>query len=136
MSGISLYLIAAHYEADLTAEMTSSLVETSIKSFDDVIKREYKVIVREGAAQHMELKYSAPGTAKYQVYQDHIKDNSEAILKAEVDPLQVMRQQDKTLFYYSSTASLVQLEKFRGWNFLPIQGVVDKYTSEKNINCF
>ena len=53
-----------------------------------------------------------------------MKDNPEAFIKAQVDPVDVMKQQGNTLFYYSSTASLVKMEASRGLDFLPIQGLI------------
>ena len=120
MCGISFYLIFAYYTSDLTAQMTSKPQGSPVKSFEDVIKGDYKIIVTPGTAQFAQLKNSVPGSAKYQVYQDQIKANPTSLVKNQAEAIQVMKEQEKTLYFYTSTAVFITEEL----NFLQIQGLV------------
>ena len=49
VSSLSLLLIFMYYESDLTARMTSEPPTLNIRSFQDVIDQEYKVITYGGS---------------------------------------------------------------------------------------
>ena len=105
--GITFYLIYAYYVSDLTAAMTSKPRGHPVKSFNDVIKGDYKILVKDATAQFSQLKSSAPGSAKYQVYQDQIKSNPKAFVTNPAEAIEVMKEQYKTLFFYTSTAKFI-----------------------------
>ncbi len=46
VSGLCCYLLYTFYTCDLTARMTSTPPKAAIRSFYDVLKHDYKVIVR------------------------------------------------------------------------------------------
>ena len=117
MCGITFYLIYAYYVSDLTATMTSKPRGHPVKSFNDVIKGDYKILVNNATAQFSQLKNSAPGSAKYQVYQDQIKSNPKAFVTTQAEAIEVMKEQYKTLFFYTSTAKFITDEL----KFLQIQ---------------
>ena len=107
MCGITFYLIHAYYVSDLTASMTSKPRGHTVKSFNDVIKGDYKILVKDATAQFSQLKSSAPGSAKYQVYQDQIKSNPKAFVTNPAEAIEVMKEQYKTLYFVSSTAKFL-----------------------------
>ena len=107
MCGITFYLIHAYYVSDLTASMTSKPRGHTVKSFNDVIKGDYKILVKDATAQFSQLKSSAPGSAKYQVYQDQIKSNPKAFITGPAEAIMVMKEQYKTLYFVSSTAKFL-----------------------------
>ena len=115
--GISFYLIYAYYVSDLTAAMTTKPPGNPVKSFNDVIKGDYKILVKDATSQFTQLKNSAPGSAKYQVYQNQIKGNPKAFVTNQAEAIRVMKEQDKTLFFYTSTAKFITDEL----KFLQIQ---------------
>ena len=60
--GIVLFVLFAHYEANLTASMTSGPGRSTIKSFDDVIKGEYKVVVEDSTSMHIFMQTAQKGS--------------------------------------------------------------------------
>ena len=107
MCGISFYLIFAYYVSDLTAAMTAKPPGNPVKSFNDVIQEDYKILVTGSTSQLAQLKNSAPGSAKYQVYQDQIKGNPKAFVSNQAEAIKVMKEQEKTLYFYTSTAKFI-----------------------------
>ena len=107
VSGISMYLLFMYYSADLTTEMTTGPGLHPVRNFDDVIKGNYKVIVKEATGQSEEMKNAIPGTAKHKYYHDQMKGNSKAIVKGQDDAIKMMNEDDKTLFFYTLTARFI-----------------------------
>ena len=106
-SGISMYLLFMVYSADLTTEMTTGPGLHPVRNFDDVIKGNYKVIVKEATGQSEEMKNAIPGTAKHKYYHNQMKGNSKAIVKGQDDAIKMMNEDDKTLFFYTLTARFI-----------------------------
>ena len=106
-SGISMYLLFMVYSADLTTEMTTGPGLHPVRNFDDVIKGNYKVIVKEATGQSEEMKNAIPGTAKHKFYHNQMKDNPKAIVKGQDDAIKMMNEDDKTLFFYTLTARFI-----------------------------
>ena len=118
VSGMSMYLLFIVYTADLTTEMTTGPGLHPVRSFDDVIKGGYKVIVKEATGQSEELKNAVPGSAKHSVYHDQIKGNPEYIVKGQSEAIKMLEENDKTLFFYTLTARFITDEL----KFLNTQG--------------
>ena len=106
-SGTSMYLLFMMYSANLTSEMTIGPGSHHVRNFDDVIKGDYKVIVKEATSQSEELKNALPGTAKREYYHDQIKGNPKAYVKGLDEAMEIMKDNDKTLFFYTPTARFI-----------------------------
>ena len=107
VSGMSMYLQFMMYEADLTTQMTAGSGLHPVRNFDDVIKGDYKVIVKEATGQFEELKNAIPGTSKHTVYHDQIKGNPKWIVKGQSEAMKMMNEDGKTLFFYTLTARFI-----------------------------
>ena len=83
-------LMFVYYTNDITAKMTSGGPKIPIRTFDDVIHHEYKVIVASSYYKSI-LETAKHGTAKLQVYKKDIKnepirDYNEALKEIISDP--------------------------------------------------
>ena len=83
ISAVSTYLIIIHYTAYLTALTTSSIKESPIRSFDDVIKGGYKVVVFKDSFPHRILKSSIPGTPMHHMYYNIMVNEPSSFLTPE-----------------------------------------------------
>ena len=102
-----MYLQFMMYGADLTTRMTAGSGLHPVKNFNDVIKCDYKVIVKEATGQFEELKNAIPGTSKHTVYHDQIKGNPKWIVKGQSEAMKMMNEDGKTLFFYTLTARFI-----------------------------
>ena len=118
VSGMSMYLLFMMYTADLTTEMTTGPGLHPVRNFDDAIKGEYKVIVKEATGQSGEMKNAIPGSAKHKVYHDQMKGNPEAFVKGLEEAIPMMNEDAKMLFFYTQTARFITDEL----KFLSTQG--------------
>ena len=92
---ILTWLVFAFYTTDITAEMTSGPPIIPIRTFEDVLHYDYKVIARTSYDERF-LASSKPGSARLEVYKKNFekKSNLHEILQAVIhDP------NAKTLFY-------------------------------------
>ena len=88
------------YTSDITAEMTSGPPNIPIRTFDEVVLHNYKVITHSSYYKNI-LARSKPGTAKLEVYNNHFemkKDWTEAMKAVTQD------SESRTLFYGTSLA--------------------------------
>ena len=122
-SGTAMYLLFELYSADLTTEMTTGPGMHPVRNFDDVIKGDYKVIVKGGTAQFNEMTNSMPGTAKHRYYHDKMKDNDAAIVNGLDEALEMMNEDAKMLFFYTLTARFITDEL----KFINTQGSSSQY---------
>ena len=83
ISAVSTYLIIIHYTAYLTALTTSSIKEGPIRSFEDVIKGGYKVVVFNNSFSHRILKSSIPGTPMHHMYYNIMEKEPTSFLTTE-----------------------------------------------------
>ena len=92
-------LMFIHYTTDITAEMTSGTPTIPIRTFEDVIHHDYKVIVPREYYGRI-LAAAKVGTAKYEVYKKYIEkgqeENNNVVKRVIAEP--------KTLFYGSSSS--------------------------------
>ena len=86
-------LVFAFYTTDITAEMTSGPSEIPIRSFEDVIYYNYKVVTHSPYLKHI-LASSKPGSAMLQVYNTHFEKK-----KDKDETMKAMMQDSKTLSY-------------------------------------
>ena len=100
--GIVLFVLFAHYEANLTASMTSGPQESGIKSFDDVIKGEYRVVVEDSTSMHIFMKTAQPGSAMHQFYYDVMENDETSFVGGLQDSIDALFERDKTLVFTSS----------------------------------
>ena len=100
--GIVLFVLFAHYEANLTASMTSGPQESGIKSFDDVIKGEYRVVVEDSTSMHIFMKTAQPGSAMHRFYYDVMEDDETSFVAGLQESIDALFDQDKTLVFTSS----------------------------------
>ena len=107
VSGLSMYLLFMYYTADLTTLMTAGSAAVPVRNFGDVIKGDYKVVVKKGTGQFGELKNAKPGTAKYNYYHNEMKDNPKAYVSGQDEAIKMMNEDDKTLFFYTLTARFI-----------------------------
>ena len=118
ISGMSMYMLLMMYTADLTTEMTTGPGLHPVNNFDDVIKGDYKVLVKASTGQYEEMKNAVPGSAKHKVYLDQIKDNSKYLVSGQQQAIEMMNEDDKMLFFYTPTARFITDEL----KFLSTQG--------------
>ena len=125
-AGIGTYVLFAHYSANLTAQMTSGPRQSAIKSFADVIKGGYKVIVEESTSMHIFLENSRPGTAMHQVYYETMKNDPDSFVGPGLgEALDVVYSNDKTLTFTSSLYDF--MEDGSRLEFLDIQGQITAF---------
>ena len=98
-ASLGLYVIFVIYSADMTARMTSMPPTVPIKSFQDVIDRDYKVVTRPGTSNHEFLKTSAVGSPMHSFYYENMHEDPTAFIPKLGDALSYIRDNEKTLLY-------------------------------------
>ena len=93
-------LMFVYYTTDITAEMTSGTPNIPIRTFEDVIHHDYKVIAASAYYGSI-LASSEPGTAKYEVYKEHLVH-----LGASEKGLKKIVAEPTTLMYASSLSAV------------------------------
>ena len=104
ISAVSTYLLFIHYTAYLTAASTS-VSECPIKSFSDVIRNGYKVIVWENSVYHDILKLAEPGTPMHDVYKTMIDKPDEHFVKPSADVVEILHS-EKALYFGSTFTTI------------------------------
>ena len=114
---IMAYLLFSYYECDLTARMTTASAKENIRNFQDVIDKEYKVLVKESSSNHEVLKNAEVGTAMHKVYWDSIHDYPEQFVGGHMDALNKIFSREKTLYFAPEISSVLgevhRLKKLR-----------------------
>ena len=114
---IMAYLLFSYYECDLTARMTTASAKENIRNFQDVIDKEYKVLVKESSSNHEVLKNAEEGTAMHKVYWDSIHDYPEQFVGGHSDALNKIFSREKTLYFAPEISSVLgevhRLKKLR-----------------------
>ena len=72
------FIAFAYYTTDITSEMTSGAAEIPIRTFDDVVHYNYKVVTHGNYYQNL-LKRAKPGTAMNTVYKNHFEKKKNII---------------------------------------------------------
>ena len=94
------YMVYAYYATEITAKMTSSPPEVSIKSFKDVLGTgDVTVIVVSGVGATTRLSKSASGTAKREVYDTMIDNNDEVWYPTTNDALKKVLSEPNHFLY-------------------------------------
>ena len=119
-AGFATFVLYAHYEANLTAMMTSGPKETSIKSFDDVIKGEYKVVVEADTSMEIFLKTADPGSAMHQFYYESMENNPDSYVDDLPASIDALYEREKTLTFTSSLYDFMKIGE--RLDYLKIQG--------------
>ena len=120
-AGLATFVLYAHYEANLTAMMTSGPIETSIKSFDDVIKGEYKVVVEAATSMEIFMRTAEPGSAMHQVYYETMENNDDAYVADLPASIDALYEREKTLTFTSSLYDFMKIGE--RLDYLKIQGL-------------
>ena len=94
-SGLTL-LMFIFYTSDITAEMTSRAPTIPIRTFEDVIHQDYKVVVSSSYYKSL-LATAAHGTAKHEIYRKYIEADRirDGYLETETEII----SETKTLWY-------------------------------------
>ena len=95
------FILFVYYTTDITAKMTSGASMIPIRTFDDVIYHNYKVITTSGYYERL-LEGDKTGTAKNKVYHSYLKkieQNNKTIDETWVEALKEVISDPKTLFY-------------------------------------
>ena len=102
----SLYLAAnsmnseaIYYTSDLTARMTTRPSPVPIRSFQDVIDGDYKVITRPGTSNHEFLKTAAVGSIMHKFYYGNMHNDPSSFIPKLEDALAYIQNNEKTLLY-------------------------------------
>ena len=117
LSAVSTYLLYVHYTAYLTAASTS-VEDTSIKSFRDVLSGGYNVFVWEDTTHHDDLKHAKPGTAMHEVYYKTMNNNPSAFVHSADEAM--MFKSEKAL-YYGHFSNIMSKD---GLTLMDIQGLL------------
>ena len=96
VSSMASYLIFVYYTSDLTATMVSEPVEPPIRSFRDVIERNFKVLARLGTSSHEVLKTATEGSDMRRVY-ENMADS--ALVEGTEEALCRVAAEEKTLWW-------------------------------------
>ena len=121
-SAASSYIIFVHYTACLTAVSTTGITESPIRSFSDVIKNDYKVVLVDSSNEHEILKSSKPGTPMHYVYQNIIGQDPNAMVQSYEKAEEAVYSRKKTLFFGHSLLSI----PYDGMQSLEIQGRIKR----------
>ena len=111
-ASLGSYLIFEYYTSDLTARMTSGPSPVPIRSFQDVIDRDYKVITRPGTSNHEFLKAAAEGSAMHEFYYGYMHDDPTSFIPKLGDALAYIQANEKALLYAPEINILGQTKDF------------------------
>ena len=90
------FMMFVFYTTDITAEMTSGPPKIPVRTFDDIIHHDYKVVLSSSYLENI-LASEIPGSAKHMIYKTHVEPRDrlmnmgEAFKELSMDP--------KTLYY-------------------------------------
>ena len=120
-AGFATFVLYAHYEANLTAMMTSGPKENAIKSFHDVIKGEYKVVVEDSTSMQIFMETARPGSAMHQVYYETMENNPDSFVSGLAESVEALYENEKTLTFTSSLYDFMKVGD--RLDYLNIQGL-------------
>ena len=86
-SGLTTYLLYAHYTALLTTTMTSGPPQVPIRSFRDVLKTGATVLTRANTGSYLRLQHARNGTAMREYYEKRIRDSDKFLVDSTVNAL-------------------------------------------------
>ncbi len=95
------YLVFSYYESDLTARMTSVPPSVPIRSFEDVITQDYKVLAVDSTATAAALETAGEGTAMRRYYDSNMEDNKAAFVSGTKEGKERVAGEPKTLLFES-----------------------------------
>ncbi len=102
VGGLGTYFIFAYYTSDLTAWMTSSPPPNPIRSFADVLERQYQVVVVKGTASVRLLSHAPEGSDKRTVFDTTMAGKDVAFVKSVPDAIEtVLTKNPKSAIFES-----------------------------------
>ena len=110
-----------YFASQTTSEMTSGPPDIPVRTFDDIIYHDYKVIA-QGAYWEKLLHDAQPGTAKKIVYNFYLRKIDRTTgneLEVSIEIFKKAQSDSKTLVYTSSIATL-------GYDYPPYQELIDQ----------
>ena len=99
------YLMFSYYTCDLTSRMTSGSVPEAIISFQDVLDKDYRVLVEEGTANSLSLRNATEGSAMRRVHDEIMLGDPSAFVPSIADGLDLVLTEEKTLFFGSEVTA-------------------------------
>ncbi len=64
------FLLFSFYGGDLTATMTAGIKTPNLRTFHDVLDKDYKIYTQDGTAQYDFFRTAVPGSSTHQVYEN------------------------------------------------------------------
>ena len=98
-SALSYYLVFEYFCCDLTARMTSDPAPLNIRSFQDVIDQDYRVVTYGKGLTVFYFKTAPKGSAMRWVYENKMLKDETAIATSFDKLLQMVNDEPKTLLY-------------------------------------
>ena len=96
-----------HYTNDITAKMTSGPPKIPVRSFDDVIQHDYKVIIMSSYFKSI-LASAGKETAKYQVFKQYIENKR--IRDSSNEAAAEIASEPKTLWYMNKLGTIPETD--------------------------
>ena len=90
------FMMFVFYTTDITAEMTSGPPKIPVRSFDDIIHHDYKVILSSSYLKTI-LASEEPGSAKHTVYNNYVEPRDRLMTMGEA--FKELSMDPKTLYY-------------------------------------
>jgi hypothetical protein len=104
-------ILWCHFSSDLMARMTFAPQTTGIRSFQDVIDGNFKVVVLEFSSGHEFLQDADPMSAKYKYYHKNMDGNPDAFVTSHKQAKDAMIERENTL-YYGTTFYVIGDDRF------------------------
>ena len=98
-SALSYYLVFEYFSCDLTARMTSDPAPLNIRSFQDVIDQDYRVVTYGKGLTVFYFKTAPKGSAMRWVYENRMLRDETAIATSFDKLLRMVNDEPKTLLY-------------------------------------
>ena len=104
-TSILTFLVFTYFASQITSEMTSGPPEIPVRTFEDVIHHDYKVIAHSGYWESL-LRNTKPGTPKNIVYNSHLRkvDRTQDETEMAIEIFKEAIRDSKTLIYASTMA--------------------------------
>ena len=106
ISAMSTYLLYVHYTAVLIATSATSIADSPVRSFRDVINGGYQVFVVKNSADHGILRDAKTTTSMHDVYYNTMIDNPGVFLESYKEMSTIMSAK-KSLFFGSPYYTVV-----------------------------
>ena len=100
ISALCYYLLFAYLSCDLTAKMTTEPRPIGIRSFQDVIDMEYKVVTYGKSFSVNYFKTAPEGSAMRRVYEEQMLKDKNALTKDYGLLFDMVNEDPKTLLYH------------------------------------